>query len=242
MQKGEQMYEGKAKVIFATDNPQQVIQYFKDDATAFNAQKRGTILNKGVINNHVTAILYKLLEEAGVPTHYVDRLTDREMLVKKCDIIPVEVVMRNTIAGSMARRLGKEEGEPLAFPVLEYYYKEDALDDPFINADHVRVFGMATDEEMEEVNRLAYMVNDFLIRYFGGLGIHLVDFKLEFGRYVDENGKTHIILADEITPDTCRLWEVDTQEKLDKDRFRHNMGGVEQAYQRVYKAVCASVS
>lgn len=239
--KAEKLCEGKAKILYATADPGLLIQYFKDDATAFNAQKRGTILNKGVINNHISSILFQLLGNERVPTHYVERLSDREMLVRRCAIVPVEVVQRNLLAGSLAKRLGRPEGETLPFPVLEYYYKNDALGDPMLNRDHVRVFGLATEEELQVIEALASRVNGFLRAYFDRLGICLVDCKLEFGRHT-VNGRTEILLADEITPDVCRLWDKQTQEKLDKDRFRRDLGRVEEAYQRVYKLVCASVS
>ncbi|MBI4237313.1 MAG: phosphoribosylaminoimidazolesuccinocarboxamide synthase [Deltaproteobacteria bacterium] len=242
MQPRDKLYEGKAKILFRTDDPQLLIQHFKDDATAFNAAKRGTIHNKGVLNNHISAILFRLLNEAGVATHFVERLTDRDMLVRNCQIVPLEVVQRNVIAGSLAKRMGKPEGTPLTFPVLEYFFKDDALGDPFINTDHVRAFALATDAELVTIERLARDVNEFLTKYFAGLGITLIDFKLEFGRYRDPSGAVQILLADEITPDTCRLWDTQTQEKLDKDRFRRDLGKVEEAYQRIYKAVCASVS
>lgn len=242
MEKLEKLYEGKAKILYTTADPTLLVQYFKDDATAFNAAKRGSIHNKGVLNNHITAILFRLLGEAGVPTHFVERLTDREMLVKRCQIIPLEVVVRNIIAGSMAKRFGKTEGEALPRPVVELYYKDDALGDPFINNEHVAVFGFATAAELATMTTLALRINDFLRDYFAKMGMLLVDFKLEFGRYTDVDGATTVLLADEITPDTCRLWDAKTREKLDKDRFRHDLGKVEEAYQRVYRAVCASVS
>lgn len=242
MERREQLYEGKAKILYATEDPALVIQYFKDDATAFNAQKRGTIQNKGVMNNHITSILFRLLAEAGIANHFVERLSDREMLAKRCAIIPVEVVVRNVAAGSLVKRLGRKEGEALSRPILEYYYKDDALGDPLINREHVLVFGWASAEELAIVDRLALQVNVFLQKYFTDLGITLVDFKLEFGRYRGADGEEIILLADEITPDTCRLWDSASQEKLDKDRFRFSLGKVEEAYQRVYRAVCASVS
>lgn len=239
--KREKLYEGKAKVLFATDDPTLLIQYFKDDVTAFNAQKRGTITNKGVMNNHISSILFQFLAKEGIPTHYVERLSDREMLVKRCAIIPLEVVQRNILAGSLAKRIGREEGISLPFPVLEYYYKDDALGDPLINTDHVFAFQLASEKELKEIEDLARRVNTFLRNYFDSLGILLVDFKLEFGRYtVDE--KTTVLLADEVTPDGCRLWDKTTREKLDKDRFRRDLGRVEEVYQKVYRLVCASVS
>ncbi|MBI2345776.1 MAG: phosphoribosylaminoimidazolesuccinocarboxamide synthase [Deltaproteobacteria bacterium] len=237
----DKLREGKAKILYATDDPQLLIQYFKDDATAFNAQKRGTILNKGVINNHISTILFQFLTREGIPNHFVDRLSDREMLVKRCDIIPLEVVQRNLLAGSLAKRMGREEGAVLPFPVLEYYYKNDALGDPMINADHAVAFGLASREDLTAIETITRRVNDFLRAYFDQMGICLVDFKLEFGWHKGSGGPT-LLLADEITPDGCRLWDKSTREKLDKDRFRRDLGRVEEAYQRVYRLVCASVS
>lgn len=242
MEQREKMYEGKAKIVYATDDPHLVIQHFKDDATAFNAAKRGEIRNKGVINNHISSILFRLLEADGIPTHFVERLSDRDMLVRRCDIIQVEVVQRNRIAGSLAKRMGVDEGGTLPFSVFEYYFKKDALNDPFINVDHILAFKIASNAEIEAVEGIARRVNVFLTEYFAKLGITLIDFKLEFGRCTAADGSEQIILADEITPDTCRLWDAQTNEKLDKDRFRFDLGKVEEAYQRVYRAVCASVS
>lgn len=233
MQKGKQIYEGKAKILYETDDPSLLIQYFKDDATAFNAQKRGTIQNKGVMNNKISSVIFTHLEKHGVQTHFVKQLSDREMLVKKLEIVPVEVVMRNIVAGSLSKRMGIEEGVVLAEPVLEWYYKSDSLGDPMINCGHIKAFRLATQSEMDDIRGYAFKVNDFLIKYFDEIGIKLVDFKLEFGRH---NGK--ILLGDEITPDGCRLWDKETNEKLDKDRFRRDLGGVEDAYKRVYGLVC----
>lgn len=233
MQKGKQVYEGKAKILYETDDPSLLIQYFKDDATAFNAQKRGTIQNKGVMNNKISSVIFAHLEKNGVPTHFVKHLSDREMLVKKLDIVPVEVVMRNIVAGSLSKRMGMEEGVQLSEPVLEWYYKSDALGDPMINSSHIKAFKLATEQEMNAIREHAFKVNAFLLKYFDEIGIKLVDFKLEFGRH---NGK--ILLGDEITPDGCRLWDKQTNEKLDKDRFRRDLGGVEEAYRRVYGLVC----
>ncbi len=242
VEKREKLYEGKAKIVYATDNPALVVQHFKDDATAFNAAKRGTIHNKGVINNHISAILFQLLGKEGVPTHFVERLNDREMLIRRCTMFPVEVVMRNVVAGSLAKRVGHPEGERLERPVLEYYYKDDALGDPMISTEHIQAFHLVADDDLAVVAQMARHVNEFLQRYFHELGITLVDFKLEFGRCEGPQGKPAIVLADEITPDTCRLWDAETQEKLDKDRFRFDLGKVEESYQRVYRLVCASVS
>lgn len=228
----EKLYEGKAKVLYATEDPGKVIQYFKDDATAFNAQKRGTIVEKGIMNNAISSRIFTELEKIGVPTHFIKKLSDREMLVHKLQIVPVEVVVRNVIAGSLSKRMGRPEGEVLAHPVLELYYKDDALGDPMINDDHVAVFKFATPAEMTEIRKQAFKVNEFLCNFFDKRGITLVDFKLEFGRC---NGK--ILLGDEITPDGCRLWDKKTGEKLDKDRFRRDLGNVEDAYHRVLDLV-----
>jgi len=233
MEKREAIYEGKAKIIYTTDDPDQIIQYFKDDATAFNAEKRGTIKEKGIMNNGISEVLFRLLEDHGVPTHFVKRLNDREMLVRRLDIIPVEVVMRNVIAGSLAKRFGMEEGGSLSIPVLEHYYKSDSLGDPMINLFHIRALDMATDSEMKEIERLSFRVNEVLKKFFDERNLILVDFKLEYGRH---HGK--ILLGDEICPDTCRLWEKGSLEKMDKDRFRRDLGKVEEAYQEVCRRVC----
>lgn len=233
MKRGEPFYEGKAKILYATDDPDLIVQYFKDDATAFNAQKRGTIQEKGIVNNKISEVLFKYLESQGVPTHFVQRLNDREMLVRRLEIIPVEVIVRNLIAGSLAKRLGLEEGKSLKTPVLEHCYKSDPLGDPMINEFHIRALGWATDEEIEEIERLSFRVNDLLKDFFDKRDLILVDFKLEFGRH---HGK--IYLGDEICPDTCRFWEKGTLEKLDKDRFRRDLGRVEDAYQEVCRRVC----
>lgn len=229
---GEKLYEGKAKVLYATDDPKLVVQYFKDDATAFNAQKRGTIVEKGIMNNAISSKIFQELEKIGVPTHFVQKLSDREMLVRKLEIVPVEVVVRNVIAGSLAKRMGRAEGESLPHPIIELYYKDDALGDPMINNAHVEAFGLATPQEMDEICLLALKVNEFLRHFFDQRGILLVDFKLEFGRC---DGR--IVLGDEITPDGCRLWDKKTGEKLDKDRFRRDLGNVEEAYHRVLNVV-----
>lgn len=232
MQRRDKLYEGKAKIIYSTDDPKLVIQYFKDDATAFDGKKKGIIGNKGIVNCGVSSIIFKHLEKTGVPTHFVEQLGEREMLVKKLEILPVEVVMRNVVAGSLSKRLGIPEGTLLGSPLLEWYYKSDPLGDPMINSDHIRVFGYAKEKEIDEMRRLAASVNSFLVPYFDGLGIRLVDYKLEFGRH---DGK--LLLGDEITPDGCRLWDKETNEKLDKDRFRRDLGHVEDAYERVYQLV-----
>src|SRR2546428_236006 len=233
MKKGEPFYEGKAKILYATDDPDLIIQYFKDDATAFNAQKKGTIQEKGIMNNKISEVLFRYLESRGIPTHFVQRLNDREMLVRRLQIIPVEVIVRNVIAGSLAKRLGLEEGGSLSTPVLEHCYKSDALGDPMINEFHIRALGWATDHEIKEIQKLSFRVNELLKDFFAQRNLILVDFKLEFGRYY---GKVY--LGDEICPDTCRLWEKGTLEKLDKDRFRRDLGKVEDAYQEVCRRVC----
>ena len=235
MKKGELLYEGKAKQVYATDNPDYVIQYFKDDATAFNAKKRGTIVSKGILNNEISETFFRLVEREGVPTHFVERLNEREMLVKKLQIIPVETVVRNIIAGSLAKRLGLEEGKTLRQPILEYFYKSDPLDDPMINASIAIALDMATPEELRRVDELALKVNAVLRTFLESKGLLLVDMKLEFGRHHGQ-----ILLGDEICPDTCRFWDAVTREKLDKDRFRRDLGGVEEAYHEVHRRVCAA--
>jgi phosphoribosylaminoimidazole-succinocarboxamide synthase len=233
MTAGTLLYEGKAKKIFTTGNPGQVLQYFKDDATAFNALKRGTIVEKGIVNNKVSERLFRLLEQSGVPTHFVERKSDREMLTKKVTIVPVEVVIRNIVAGSLAKRLGLKEGEAIQPAIVEWYYKNDALGDPLISDEHVRLLKLATPEQLEEIKRLALKVNSLLQPFFAERKMILVDFKLEFGLH---NGK--LILADEISPDTCRFWDQATKESMDKDRFRKDLGKIEEAYQEVLKRVC----
>src|SRR5215470_13198384 len=231
-QKLEMFYEGKAKKLYSTSDPDLVIQYFKDDATAFNARKRGTIEDKGVMNNRMSELFFTLLERNGVKTHFVRRLNDREMLCKRLQIIPVETVVRNIVAGSMAKRLGLEEGRELASPVVEYYYKSDPLDDPLIYPEHAILFGWATEAEIQTIRSLALKVNEVLSRFLDERGIILVDFKLEFGRH---HGA--ILLGDEICPDTCRFWDKASRRKLDKDRFRRDLGDVEQAYQEMLRRV-----
>jgi phosphoribosylaminoimidazole-succinocarboxamide synthase len=235
MERRELIYEGKAKRVYTTDNPDLVIQYFKDDATAFNAKKRGTIASKGILNNQMSEIFFRLLEREGVPTHFVKRLSEREMLVKRLDIIPVETVVRNIIAGSLAKRLGLEEGKALPSPIVEYYYKSDPLDDPMINEWHVTVLGMATEAELRTIDTLALKTNAVLRAFLESKGLLLVDMKLEFGRHHGQ-----ILLGDEICPDTCRFWDLTTRQKLDKDRFRQDLGGVEEAYQEVHRRVCVA--
>jgi phosphoribosylaminoimidazole-succinocarboxamide synthase len=230
MKKLEQLYEGKAKKVYATDDPDYVIVEYKDDATAFNGVKRGTIVGKGVVNNKVSNHLFKMLEGRGIPTHFAQELSDRETLVKKVDIVPVEVIVRNIAAGSISQRLGIPEGTVLKHTVLEYSYKNDELGDPMINAYHVYAMGLATPEEMKAIDEMAFKVNDILSDYLKSMNIRLVDFKLEFGRFHGQ-----IILADEISPDTCRFWDMTTNEKLDKDRFRRDLGHVEEAYQEILR-------
>lgn len=231
MKKGAQLYEGKAKKVFATDDPELLIVDYKDDATAFNGEKRGTILGKGVINNRMSNFLMQLLEKDGVPTHFVKELSERETLVKKVGIVPLEVIIRNKAAGSFSKRFGVEEGTPLEQPSLEFSYKNDSLGDPMINDYHVLALGIATREDMDTIARYAFHVNEFLKAYFLKLDVELIDFKLEFGKTSDGT----IVLADEISPDTCRFWDVHTHEKLDKDRFRRNMGGEVEAYQEMMR-------
>ncbi len=227
-----QIYEGKAKVLFEGPEPGTLVQYFKDDATAFNAQKKGIITGKGVLNNRISEYLMTRLESIGVPTHFVRRLNMREQLVREVEIIPLEVVVRNVAAGSLSKRLGMEEGAPLPRSIVEYYYKNDELGDPMVSEEHITAFGWANTQDLDEMLQYALRVNDFLCGLFLGVGLRLVDFKLEFGR-LWEDEEMRIVLADEISPDSCRLWDVTTNEKLDKDRFRRDLGGVEEAYQEV---------
>ncbi len=231
MQKKEQLYEGKAKKVFATDDPELYIVDYKDDATAFNGEKKGTIAGKGVINNVMSNHMFQILEKQGVPTHFVEQLSERETVVKKVSIVPLEVIIRNISAGSFAKRYGVEEGIVFARPTVEFSYKNDDLGDPLINDYHAMALGLATAEEIEKIKAMAFRVNEVMKAYFDKLNVILVDFKLEFGKTSDGA----IILADEISPDTCRLWDKDTKEKLDKDRFRRDMGGVEEAYQEVMR-------
>ena len=228
--KGEQLYEGKAKKVFATSDPDVVLVSYKDDATAFNGLKKGTIAGKGVVNNRMSNHMFRMLEKAGVPTHYIEELGDRETLVKKVEIVPLEVIIRNIAAGSMYKRLGIAEGTELKCPVIEFSYINGELGDAMINDYHAMGMGLATREEINKITELAFKVNEFMIDYFRKLNIDLVDFKLEFGKFHGE-----IILADEISPDTCRFWDSTTKEKLDKDRFRRDMGGVEEAYAEMMK-------
>ncbi len=229
MKKLEQLYEGKAKKVFATDDPDIVIVDYKDDATAFNGLKKGTIAGKGVINNKMSNMMFRIMEQHGIPTHYVEELSDRETAVKKVKIVPLEVIIRNTAAGSFSKRYGVPEGKALPVTVLEFSYKNDDLGDPLINDSQALAMELATPEEIQTIKNMALKVNEVMKEFFKTLNINLIDFKLEFGRF-----KGQIILADEISPDTCRFWDMTTGEKLDKDRFRRDMGGVEDAYKEVF--------
>ena len=232
MTRRRQIYEGKAKILYEGPEPGTLIQYFKNDATAFNAQKKGTINGKGVINNRISEHVFTLLGNIGIPTHFIKRLNMREQLVRQVEIVPIEVVVRNVAAGSLSKRYGIEEGTPLSRTILEYYYKDDALGDPLITEEHIACFGWASQEELHDIADMAIRINDFMAGMFAGIGIRLVDFKLEFGR-LWENDYARIILADEISPDGCRLWDMTSGEKLDKDRFRRDLGGEVEAYQEV---------
>ncbi len=237
MDRGELLYEGKAKQVYRTADPDLLIQHFKDDATAFNAQKRGTIVAKGVVNNRISEVLFGVLEQHGIATHFVRRLSDRDMLVRACRIVKIEVVVRNVIAGSLATRIGRPEGEALAEPVVEHYLKDDALGDPLINDWHIRLLGLSPPAELSTINATALRVNDVLRPYLDAREIVLVDFKLEFGRHRDGD-RDVLLVADEIGPDTCRLWDKQSGHKLDKDRFRCDLGGVEEAYQEAARRIC----
>ncbi|WP_277668262.1 phosphoribosylaminoimidazolesuccinocarboxamide synthase [Caproiciproducens galactitolivorans] len=232
MKKCELLYEGKAKKVYATDDENYCIVDYKDDATAFNGQKKGTICGKGVVNNKMSNYLFKMLEEKGIKTHFVEELSDRETVVKKVEIVPLEVIVRNKAAGSLATRLGMEEGTPMKSTVLEFCYKNDDLGDPMVNEYHILAAGFATKEEIDQISAMSLKINEILKEFFLSVNIELIDFKLEFGRCADG-----IILADEISPDTCRFWDVNTHQKLDKDRFRRDMGGVEEAYAEVMKRI-----
>ena len=233
MSRRRQIYEGKAKVLFEGPEPGTLVQYFKDDATAFNNQKKGTITGKGVLNNRISEFIMIRLGEIGIPTHFMRRLNMREQLIREVEIVPIEVIVRNIAAGSLSKRLGIAEGTPLPRSIVEYCYKNDDLDDPLIAEEHVTAFGWATPPELDEIMAMSLRVNDFLTGLFLGIGIKLIDFKLEFGRLYDEQDQMRIVLADEISPDNCRLWDVDTNEKMDKDRFRRDLGGEAEAYQEV---------
>ena len=233
MEKRQQLYEGKAKKVYATDDPALCIVSYKDDATAFNGAKRGTIMGKGVINNRLTNRLMRLLMDNGIPTHFVEELSERDTLVRRVSIVPLEVIIRNISAGSFAKRYGIEEGIVFARPTIEFSYKNDELGDPLMNSYHALALGLATEEEIDTIKAYSFKINELLKAFLLEHGIELVDFKLEFGRLPDGT----IVLADEISPDTCRFWDVETHEKLDKDRFRRDLGGVEDAYQEVMRRI-----
>ena len=232
MSKRRRIYEGKAKVLYEGPEPGTLVQHFKDDATAFNAEKHDVIEGKGVLNNRISEYIFLQLAQLGIQTHFIKALNMREQLIREAEIVPLEVVIRNVAAGSLVKRLGLKEGQPLPRPLIEFYYKDDALGDPLISEDHIAVFAWATQNELDEIMTIAVRINDFLIGLFAGAGIRLVDFKLEFGR-VWEGDVQRIILADEISPDNCRLWDINSNEKLDKDRFRQDLGGLVDAYQEV---------
>ena len=233
MTTGKMLYEGKAKKIFLTDKEDEVIQYFKDDATAFNAEKRGTILEKGIVNNKISTRLFQELAKAGIPSHFIQQVSDREMLARRVNIIPVEVVLRNRATGSIVKRLGLPEGMMIDPPLVEFFYKDDSLGDPLITEDHIRLMKLATPSQVMELRTQALKINTVLLPFFEQRGMLLVDFKLEFGLW---NGQ--IILADEISPDTCRFWDIQTGERMDKDRFRKDLGRIEETYQEVLRRVC----
>lgn len=226
------IYEGKGKVLFEGPEPGTLVQYFKDDATAFNNKKTGTITGKGVLNNRISEFIMSRLNEIGVPTHFVRRLNMREQLVREVEILPIEVVVRNVAAGSFAKRFGLDEGGRLPRSIIEYYYKSDALDDPLVTEEHITAMGWAATQDLDDITQMALRVNDFLQGLLIGCGLTLVDFKLEFGR-LWEDEEMRLVLADEISPDSCRLWDVESGERMDKDRFRRDLGGVEEAYQEV---------
>ena len=232
MEKKELLYEGKAKKVYTTENPDVLIVDYKDDATAFNGVKKGTIVGKGVVNNRIINDFFKMLEEKGIPTHFIEELSDRETAVKKVEIVPLEVIVRNVAAGSFSKKLGIEEGFRLLSPTLEFSYKNDELGDPMINDYYAVAIGAATREEIDKITELVFKINEILVDYFKSIKVDLIDFKVEFGRY-----KGQIILADEISPDTCRFWDSETHEKLDKDRFRRDLGHVEEAYEEIYRRI-----
>jgi phosphoribosylaminoimidazole-succinocarboxamide synthase len=229
----KQLYEGKAKILFEGPEPGTIVQYFKDDATAFNNKKKGVITGKGVLNNRISEFLMMRLEEMGVPTHFIRRLNMREQLVREVEIIPLEVIVRNVAAGSFSTRFGVAEGQALPRSIVEYCYKNDELGDPMVSEEHITAFGWADTRDLDDIMALALRINDYLSGLFLGVGIKLIDFKLEFGRHWNEHEEMRIILADEISPDSCRLWDIKTNEKMDKDRFRRDLGNVEEAYQEV---------
>lgn len=233
MARRRKLYEGKAKIMYEGPEPGTIIQYFKDDATAFNNKKQGLITGKGVLNNRISEYLMTKLTGIGVPNHFIRRVNMREQLVHEVEILPIEVVVRNVVAGSLAERFGLEEGTPLPRSIIEYYYKSDELNDPMISEEHITCFGWAATQDLDDMVALSLRVNDFLSGLFLGIGLRLVDFKLEFGRWYNEHDEVQIVLADEISPDNCRLWDIETNEKMDKDRFRRDLGGVKEAYQEV---------
>lgn len=232
MPKGRRIYEGKAKVLFEGPEDGTLVQYFKDDTTAFNAEKHEIMSGKGILNLRISEFIFAELEKIGVPTHFIETINPRQQLIRAAEIIPLEVVMRNIAAGSLVKRLGLTEGDALPRPLVEFYYKDDALGDPLISEDHIAVFNWCSAEELAEIVTLAKKINQRMVEMFADVGIRLVDFKLEFGRVKSDDG-TRIVLADEISPDSCRLWDIDSNEKMDKDRFRQNLGGMLDAYQQV---------
>lgn len=232
MEKRELLYEGKAKKVYAMSDPDYCMVEYKDDATAFNGLKKGTIRGKGVVNNKMSNFMFKLLADKGIETHFVEEVSDRETIVKKVSIVPLEVIIRNKAAGSLAKKLGLEEGTELKCPILEFSYKNDELGDPMVNDSQILAVGIATQEEIDTISEIAYNVNKYMVEFFASVGVELIDFKLEFGKFHDK-----IILADEISPDTCRFWDIKTHEKLDKDRFRRDMGGVEEAYAEMMRRI-----
>lgn len=233
MARRKKLYEGKAKVLYEGPEPNTIIQYFKDDATAFNAEKKDVIAGKGVLNNRISSHIMTEIEAIGIPTHFIRTLNMREQLVRKVEVIPIEVVMRNVAAGTLTKRLGLKDGTILPRPLLEYYYKKDELGDPLVGEDHIFTFGWADPYELEEMAAMAWRVNDFLKGLFSGIGLTLVDFKLEFGRIYGENGELYLVLADEVSPDNCRLWDKNTGERMDKDRFRFDLGDLVEGYQNI---------
>ncbi len=232
MEKKELLYEGKAKKVYSTENPDLCVVSYKDDATAFNGEKKGTIIGKGVVNNRMSNFMFQLLEKEGIPTDFVEELNDRDTVLKKVEIVPLEVIVRNKAAGSLSKRLGLPEGTVMKVPVLEFCYKNDDLGDPMVNEYHILAAELATKEEIDVIAEMALKINELMVKFFKECNVDLIDFKIEFGRYHGQ-----ILLADEISPDTCRFWDMDTQEKLDKDRFRRDMGGVEEAYAEMMKRI-----
>jgi phosphoribosylaminoimidazole-succinocarboxamide synthase len=233
MSRRKKIYEGKAKILYEGPEPGTIVQHFKDDATAFNNQKKATLEGKGVLNNRISEFIMEHLNRMGVPTHFIKRLNMREQLVREVEIIPLEVVVRNVAAGSIATRFGLPEGEPLPRSIVEFYFKDDALQDPLVSEEHITAFNWATTQELDDMIALALRINDFVSGLFAGAGIRLIDFKVEFGRLYDQNDMSRIVLADEISPDSCRLWDMTTNEKMDKDRFRRDLGNVTEAYAEV---------